>query len=98
MATLKEMSNVVDSLPIDHPLAYGVQPYTLDESKHYLRRVMVNAEDEGMYHNGVHGVFYEPCTYWVVGYYIITYLTNDLEFHAGMLTDEMMDDLIIEEY
>lgn len=97
MATLKEMSDVIDSIPMDSPLAWDVQPYTLEESKHYLRRVMVNAEGEWQFYNGVHGAQNAPCTYWVVGDYIITYLTNDGDFHASMLTDDMMDDLIIEE-
>ena len=99
MATLKEMSNVIDSIPMDSPLAYGVQPYTLAESKYYLRQVMINVEEEGMFHNGGYGAYNEPCTYWVVGDYIITYLTDNLDFHAGkaMLSDDMMDDLIIEE-
>ena len=39
----------------------------------------------------------EVCTVWVVGAYEVTYLTDDEGFHAGMLTDEMMDDLIIRE-
>jgi hypothetical protein len=98
MATLKEMSNVIDSIPTDGHLAWDVQPYyTLDESKHYLRYVMINAEDAWRYYNGVHGEYNKPCTYWMVGDYIITYLTDDEDFHARLLTDDMMDDLIIEE-
>lgn len=96
MISLKEMSNVIDSIPMDSPLAWGIQPYTLDEAKHYLRRVMVNAEDRGRYYNGVYAEYNEPCTYWKVGDYIIAYLTDDLRFHTSMLTDDMMDDLIIE--
>lgn len=96
MATLEEMRNVIDSLSMDSPLAWGVQPHTLAESRHYLRRVMINAEEEGMSHNG-YRAYNKPCTYWTVGDYIITYLTNNVEFNAGMLTDDMMDDLIIEE-
>ena len=92
MATLKEMSNVIDSIPIDSPIAYGVQPNPRAESKHYLRCdlrcVMINAG---------YGEYNKPCTYWTVGDYIITYLTDNLEFNAGMLSEDMMDDLIIEE-
>lgn len=88
---------MIDSIPVDSPLACGIQPHTLDESKCYLRCVMINAEDEGCYYNGVYGAYNEPCTYWFVGDYIITYLTDDPGFHASMLTDDMMDDLIIEE-
>lgn len=98
MATIKEMSNVIDSIPMDSPMARGIQPYTLNESKHYLRCVMMNAEEEGMSRNGEYdGANFEPCTYWAVGDYIIAYLTNDLDFDASMLTDDMMDDLIIVE-
>ena len=97
MATLKEMSNVIDSIPIDSPIACGVQPYTLAESKHYLKRVMSNAEEEGMFYKGGYGVYNELCTFWIVGDYIITYLTDNLEFNAGMLSEDMMYDLIIEE-
>jgi hypothetical protein len=97
MATLKEMSNVIDSIPIDSPIACGVQPYTLDESKHYLKRVMSNAEEEGMFYNGGYGAYNEPCTFWIVGDYIITYLTGNLDFDAAMLIGDMMYDLIIEE-
>ena len=97
MATLKEMSNVIDSIPIDSPIACGVQPYTLDESKHYLKRVMSNAEEEGMFYKGGYGAYNEPCTFWIVGDYIITYLTGNLDFDAAMLIGDMMYDLIIEE-
>jgi hypothetical protein len=101
MATLKEMSNVIDSIPIDSPIAYGVQPSPRAESKHYLRCdlrcVMINAEEEGMFYKGGYGAYNEPCTFWIVGDYIITYLTDNLEFNAGMLSEDMMDDLIIEE-
>lgn len=97
MTTLKEMSNVIDSIPVDSPLARGIQPYTLDDSKYYLRGIMMNAENEGLCHNGGHGAYGKPCTYWMVGDYIITYLTYDLGFEASMLSDDMMDDLIIEE-
>lgn len=90
MATLKEMSNVLDSIPIDSPLPRGVQPYTLTESRNYLRCALINAEAEGRYYNG---------EYWVVGDYIIMCPTDNLDFHAGrtMLSDDMMDDLIIVE-
>jgi len=97
MATLKEMRRVVDSISIDSPLAYWIQPFPLDESKYYLRGVMINAEGEGQYYNGGYGAYNKPCTYWKVGDYIVAYLTDDLRFHASMLSDDMMDDLIIEE-
>lgn len=55
-----------------------------------------HAEDNGRHYNGAY-VKEKPCTYWLVGNYIITYLTDDPDFNAEMLTDDMMDDLIIEE-
>ena len=95
MATLKEMCNVVDSINIDDPLAEGIAPFCLRESWYYLRRVMYNVEDNGKYYNGLYGER-DLCTYWIVGDYIITYLTEDVDFSAEMLTEEMMDDLIID--
>lgn len=99
MATLKEMSNVIDSIRADSPLAWGEQPHTLAESRHRLRCALINAEAEGRYYIGEnYWVHNEPCNYWVVGDYVVTYLTDNLDFHAGrsMLSDDMMDDLIIE--
>ena len=96
MATLKEMCDVIDSIPIDE--AEGIVPFPLSESWYYLRCMMCNAEDNGRYYNGYNGVYVkdELCTYWRVGDYVITYLTDDLDFNADMLTEDMMDDLIIE--
>lgn len=62
-----------------------------------IREAMINAEDRGLVYFGEHGADREPCTYWIVGDYIVTYLTDDLGFDATMLSDDMMDDLIIEE-
>ena len=62
-----------------------------------LKQAMINAEDRGLVYNGGHGAHNEPCTYWVVGDYIVTYLTDDETFGATMLTEDMMDELIIEE-
>lgn len=62
-----------------------------------LRQAMINAEDRGLVYNSVFGVDSEPCTYWVVGDFIVTYLTDDEVFDATMLTEDMMDDLIVEE-
>ena len=94
MATLKEMCNVVDSIPIDK--AEGIAPFCLREAWYYLRRAMWNAEENGQCHTDAYGPYYEPCTYWMVGDYIVTYLTEDPYFHVGMLTEEMLDSLIIE--
>jgi hypothetical protein len=62
-----------------------------------LRLAMINAEDRGLAYNSVFGMDSEPCTYWLVGDYIVTYLTDDEDFNAEMLTEDMMDELIIEE-
>ena len=60
-------------------------------------QVLMDAEDNGNAYNGVYGAHSVPCTYWIVGDYIVTYMTDELDFDASMLTDDMMDDLIIEE-
>ena len=62
-----------------------------------LRLAMINAEDRGLAYNSVFGMDSEPCTYWIGDGYIVTYLTDDEDFNAEMLTDDMMDELIIEE-
>lgn len=67
------------------------------ETYEELRQGMINAEDKGQFYNGTFGADNEPCTYWVTDDYIVTYLTDDEDFDASMLTDDMMDDLIIEE-
>ena len=94
MATLRKMCDVIDSIPIDE--AEGIVPFHLSESWYYLRCLMYNAENNGRRYSDVYGEHDEPCTFWVVGDYIIIYLTNNWEFHAGMLTEDMMYDLIIE--
>ena len=95
MTTLKEMCDVIDSIPIDE--AEGIPPFPLSESWYYLRCLMYNAENNRRRYNDGYGEHNIPCTFWIVGDYIIIYLTNNWEFHAGMLTEEMMYDLIIEE-
>ena len=87
MATIEEMANVVYDT--------GATPIPKGRVKDSLRCAMQSAEYYGVYYNSQHGV--DPCTVWVVGAYEVTYLTDDGGFHAGMLTDEMMDDLIIKE-
>lgn len=61
--------------------------------------VLRHAEEDGRYYNGYNGVYVkdELRTYWLVGNYVVSYLTDDPDFNADMLTEEMMDDLIIEE-
>ena len=62
-----------------------------------IRQTLRDAEDDGLVFMGTFGAHNVPCTYWVVGDYIVTYLTDDGDFSATMLTEDMMDDLIIEE-
>ena len=62
-----------------------------------IRQALIIAEDDGLAYNGVFGAHRVPCTYWHVGDCIVTYLTDDEDFEASMLTEDMMDDLIIEE-
>lgn len=95
MATLKEMCDVVDSIKYDE--AELMDPCPLIQSWYYLRRAMCIAEDRGRSYNGVYGPHNEPCTYWLVGDYKVTYLPDNLDFDTEMLTEEMMDGLIIEE-
>jgi len=58
-------------------------------------RALYVAEDEGSCHNDYYGGKF--CTCWRVGDYNIYYVTDDEDFSVTMLTEEMMDDLIIEE-
>ena len=62
-----------------------------------IRQALRDAEDSGMYFIGSFGMDSEPCTRWIVGDYMVTYLTDDGDFNAEMLTEDMMDELIIEE-
>ena len=60
-------------------------------------QILMDAEDNGACYNGMYGAHNVPCTYWVVGDYVISYMTDDDDFVASMLTEDMMDDLIIDE-
>ena len=62
-----------------------------------IRQALMDAEDRGDVYNGRYGAHRVPCTYWAVGDYIVTYMTDDQDFIASMLTEDMMDDLIIDE-
>ena len=86
MATIEDMANVVYDT--------GATPIPKGRVKNSLRRAMQSAEDLGQYYNSQYGL--DLCTYWNVGCYNVIYITDDYYFHAGMLTDDMMDDLIIE--
>ena len=62
-----------------------------------LRQGMINAETRGLVYNGAFGADCKPCTYWIVGDYVITLLTDDEDLSASMLTEDMMDELVIQE-
>ena len=62
-----------------------------------IRQALMDAEDRGHTYNGLYGARNVPCIYWIVGDYIITFMTDDQDFSASMLTEDMFDDLIIDE-
>ena len=58
---------------------------------------MIDAED-----NGMSGRYSEQCDqhvlyFWLVDDRVINYITDDEDFDAGKLAEDMMDELIIEE-
>ena len=62
-----------------------------------LRESMIDAED-----NGRSGRYSDQCDqyvlyYWLVDDRVITYTTEDEDFDAWMLTEDMMDELVIKE-
>jgi len=61
-----------------------------------LRQALINAEATGKVRKVTSGEYCEPRICWIVGDFIITYITDDETFDASMLTVDMMDDLIIE--
>ena len=102
MATKEEMYDVIyDMIENDRKLVLGL---VLDPPSHVecspvedvFVRALHDAEVRGRCYNGRFGAHDEPCIYWMVGNYLVTYPTDDLEFHAEVLTDAMLDDLIIE--
>lgn len=97
MASIVEMYEVITSISADSPLADGIEPFHPGGLRHHIREVLLIAEDKGLSYNGVFGVNDEPRTYWLVGDYIISYITADLDFSVVMLTEDMMDGLRIEE-
>jgi hypothetical protein len=75
----------------------AVEMCKVGDIKAFILRRLLKAEDNGKVYNGAFGADKVPCTYWIVGDCIITYLTDDEYFNAEMLTEDMMDELIIEE-
>ena len=62
-----------------------------------IRQMLIEAESKCQCYNGYFGADDELCTYWVTDDYIITYLTDDPELGVDMLTEDQMDELIVEE-
>jgi hypothetical protein len=87
MATIEDMVEVVNNVS---PCRFSCVVTGL------LYQALRDAERRGRRHRGGYGAHDEPCTYWLVGDYIVTYYTDDLNFSAEMLFDDMMYDLIIE--
>ena len=105
MATREEMIKMIFSIE-DDVMGWIVSTirdyfgkFPGDFVKNVVWYALRQAEDDGRYYNGYNGAYVkdEPCTYWLVGDYVVTYLTDDPDFNAEMLTEEMMDELIIEE-
>ena len=65
--------------------------------KSVMWQALRQAEGRGRCYTGGYRAGHEPYTYWKIGAYKVTYFTDDLFFNTTMLTEEMMDDLIIEE-
>jgi len=104
MATREEMCKMINTIEGEDQgwiarLVCG-QPARFPNSivRDIIWYALRHAEDNGKYYNGYNGVYVkdELCTYWLVGDYIVTYLTDNLDFSAEMLTEAMMDELIIE--
>ena len=104
MATIEEMCKMINAMEDEEQgwiarLVCG-QPARFPDSivRDIIWYALRHAEDNGKYYNGYNGVYVkdELCTYWIVGDYIVTHLTDNLDFCASMLTEDMMDDLIIE--
>ena len=89
MATIEDMVEVVNNVS---PCRFSCVVTDL------LYKALRDAENNRRRYNDGYGEHNIPCTFWVVGDYIIIYLTNNWEFHAEMLTEDMMGDLIIEEH
>jgi len=103
MATNEEMCEMINAIETEDQgwiarLVCG-QPARFPDSivREVMWQALRQAEANGRRYNGYNGVYVkdELCTYWLVGGYIVTYLTDDMDFNAEMLTEDMMDNLII---
>ena len=109
MATIDDMIEMVNTLE-DEKKGWSARtiwgkpgrfPGSLVKS--IMWQALRHAEEDGLSYNEMHGNN-EWCTYWRVGNYLVSYVTDNeylnsemLPVNAEMLTKEMMDDLIIEE-
>lgn len=99
MATENEMIAVIDGV-YDNRTVFKI---LRDTPRKYssivmdlLYQALRDAEDSSMYYNDGYGAYDKLCTCWMVGDYTVIHLTDDPDFNADMLTEDMMDDLIIE--
>lgn len=103
MATVDEMVNMVNMMDDKDrgriaETVWGNPGRYSSLAMGLMYHALRDAERRGRCQCGGNRINDEPRTYWIVGDYIVTYLTDDLNFSARMLTEEMMNDLIIEEY
>ena len=109
MATIEEMCKTINTIEGEDQgwIARVVcgQPARFPDSivREVIWYALRHAEDDGQCYNVMHGDS-EWRTFWRVGDYIISYYTDDEYFttrmmpvSAEMLTEDMMDELIIEE-
>ena len=103
MATIDDMIEMVNTLE-DEKKGWGARtiwgkpgrfPGSLVKS--IMWQALRHAEERGQCYNGGYRAGYESCTYWKIGDYKVTYFTDDPLFISTKLTEEMMDELIIEE-
>ena len=109
MATREEMCKMINAMEDEDQgwiarLVVG-NPDRFPESilKEITWQALRHAEEDGLCYNEMHGNN-EWCTYWRVGNYLVTYITDDEYLNSEMqpvntemLTEDMIDDLIIEE-
>ncbi len=101
MATREEMIKMLNTMEDDVQewVARNIWNYpgkfSEDIVKDFVWHALRHAEEEGMGYSGTDGE--KLYIYWDVGDYEVSYITYDKVFNANMLTEEMMDDLIIEE-
>lgn len=100
MATIEDMASVVNN--VYHNSGEMADRILKRSSRRFSSIIMdllyyalKYAEDEGLGYSGTDGEKWY--IYWEVGDYEVSYISYDRVSYADMLTEEMMDDLIIEE-